>query len=136
MQTRLFTRFVGLGRVIRVGVCAMAIAGALTLGGCLAGRTSNTTTTGTVVSAETLDSIRAGVSTRDDVTVALGTPNSKSKLESGGEVWRYSSTRVKESRGYILFVFGGSDTDVKSTNVSIRFGQSGVVEKVWRDDEK
>ncbi len=136
MATRSTNRTVKFEQALRAGMCVLLLAGAMTMSGCLAGGSSNVTTTGTFVSGETLDSIRAGESTRDDVISALGSPSSKSKLESGGEVWRYTYTRVKQSSGYILFVFGGRDTDVKTSTASVRFRPDGIVEKVWRDSER
>ncbi len=117
------------------GVLGVACVAALVLGGCLAGGSSKTTTTGVYVSPQTLDTIKAGSSTRDDVKAALGAPSWTDKLE-GGEVWRYRYSRVKQSTGYVLFVFGGNDTDEQISTTSVRFNSAGIVEKVWRDGDR
>ncbi|MBX9737695.1 MAG: outer membrane protein assembly factor BamE [Phycisphaerales bacterium] len=117
------------------GVLGVVCVAALGLGGCLAGGSSKTTSSGVFVSAETLDTIKVGTSTRDDVKAALGVPSNTDKLDSG-EVWRYRYTRVKQSTGYVLFIFGGQNTDEQISTTSVRFNSAGVVEKVWRDGEK
>lgn len=117
------------------GVLGVACMAALGLGGCLAGGSSKTTSSGVYVSGETLDAIKVGSSTRDDVKAALGVPSNTDKLDSG-EVWRYRYTRVKQSSGYVLFIFGGNDTDEQISTTSVRFNAAGVVERVWRDGAK
>lgn len=115
---------------------AVAFSGALILplGGCLAGGSSRTVESGTYVHPSTLQSVKVGQSTKDNVLMMLGEPSRKIKAEKGGEIWRYYYTKTKKSNGYVLFVFGGSNSESTTQTTAVRFNSEGVVEDIWRDD--
>lgn len=116
---------------------ALCCAGALILplGGCLAGGSSRTVESGTYVHPSTLQSVKVGESTKNNVLMMLGEPSRKIKTEKGGEIWRYYYTKTKKSNGYVLFVFGGSNSESTTQTTAVRFNSEGVVDEVWRDDK-
>lgn len=116
---------------------ALGLAGAaiVPLGGCLAGGSSRTVESGTYVHPSTLQSVKVGQSTKNNVLMMLGEPSRKIKTEKGGEIWRYYYTKTKKSNGYVLFVFGGSNTESTTQTTAVRFNSEGVVDEIWRDDK-
>ncbi len=116
---------------------ALSVAGAVIvpLGGCLAGGSSRTVESGTYVHPSTLQSVKVGESTKNNVLMMLGEPSRKIKTEKGGEIWRYYYTKTKKSNGYVLFVFGGSNTESTTQTTAVRFNSEGVVDEIWRDDK-
>ncbi len=119
--------------VAAVLCCAGALI--LPLGGCLAGGSSRTVESGTYVHPSTLQSVNVGQSTKDNVLMMLGEPSRKIKTEKGGEIWRYHYAKTKTSKGYVLFVFGGSNSESTTQTTAVRFNSEGVVEDIWRDDK-
>lgn len=116
-------------------VCTLILAlGVIVLlTGCLAGGSSHSDITGTYVSSDALAQITPNNTRREFVEATLGQPSSKKKLEDGREIWRYFYTRTKKSNGYVLFVFGGSNTEQRQETTVIQFTPEGVVEKVWQN---
>ncbi|MBL0869189.1 MAG: outer membrane protein assembly factor BamE [Phycisphaerales bacterium] len=115
-----------------LGVACAAI---VPLGGCLAGGSSRTVESGTYVHPSTLQSVKVGQSTKDNVLMMLGEPSRKIKTDKGGEIWRYFYTKTKKSNGYVLFVFGGSNSESTTQTTAVRFNSEGVVDEIWRDDK-
>jgi outer membrane protein assembly factor BamE (lipoprotein component of BamABCDE complex) len=126
------TRQRGLALAVVVGVTCAAM---LPLGGCLAGGSSRTVESGTYVHPSTLQSVKVGQSTKDNVLMMLGEPSRKIKTDKGGEIWRYYYTKTKKSNGYVLFVFGGSNSESTTQTTAVRFNSEGVVDEIWRDDK-
>jgi outer membrane protein assembly factor BamE (lipoprotein component of BamABCDE complex) len=115
------------------GLAAAAlIAAAVLLPGCLVSSQSHESYTGTQVSEATFDQIQPGVTTKAWIEGTLGQPSKKTTLDDGGEVWKWSFTKVKQSSGAILFIFGGSSTTTTGGSVYVEFGPNGVVRRAWR----
>jgi hypothetical protein len=61
----------------------------------------------------------------------LGEPTSKTTLENGEELWKWQYSKVKESSGAVLFIFGGSSTSTEGGSSYVQM-RDGVVTKAWR----
>ena len=113
------------GTVILLGAFAA------TLSGCLAGGSSSTTQSGSFVSPATLASIEPGKTTQQWVRAMIGEPSTRI-TENGRETWRYAFTRLTRSDGFVLVIFGGSNSEQISQNTFIEF-ESEIVRRVWQD---
>jgi outer membrane protein assembly factor BamE (lipoprotein component of BamABCDE complex) len=112
-------------------LCTATLLAALALlCGCLVTETSNTTHTGTRVSADAFNQIKTGSTTLGWVAATLGQPTSKTKNDTD-EVWKYVYTEHTDSSGAIFLIFGGSNSTEKSEIAFIEF-KDGVVFNKWR----
>ena len=103
---------------------------ALLLSGCLFSHRSDTTHTGTRVSAETFAQIKPNSTTADWVESALGAPTLK-VTNPDSQLWKYIYTEHTDSSGAIFLIFGGSDTTERSEMYFIEF-KNGIVTNKWR----
>lgn len=117
---------------VNAGLIVLIAGMALVAPGCLISSRSNESFTGTKVSEATFGQIQPGVTNKQWVEATLGQPTKKSTLDDGGEVWKWSYAKVKQSSGAILFIFGGSSTTTTGGAAYIEFGPDGVVRKAWR----
>jgi outer membrane protein assembly factor BamE (lipoprotein component of BamABCDE complex) len=115
-----------------IAVGTVLAAAAIAMAGCLVSSQSHESFTGTQVSESTFGQIRTGVTTRQWVEATLGQPTMKTTLDDGGEVWKWSYSKVKQSSGAILFVFGGSSTTTTGGAAYVEFGPDGIVRRAWR----
>jgi outer membrane protein assembly factor BamE (lipoprotein component of BamABCDE complex) len=113
-------------------VCAL-ISSAATLPGCLISSHSDESLSGTYVSEPTFNRIEPGVTTRQWVLGSLGEPTLKTKLEDGGELWKWQYSKTKQSSGAVLFLFGGSSKSSTTGAAYVQF-KDDVVTRSWRTD--
>lgn len=110
------------------------IGSTLTLSGCLISSHSNENFSGKYVSTRTFNEVEPGVTTVSWVKGTMGEPTSKTTLEDGSELWKYSYTKTKSSSGSLLFVFGGSSRSSTGGSAYVQI-KDGVVVKHWRTDD-
>jgi outer membrane protein assembly factor BamE (lipoprotein component of BamABCDE complex) len=115
------------------GIAAMVCAGALIMGGCLINSNNSESFTGKRVSNATYNQIEPGVTTKQWIIGTLGEPTERTTLENGEEIWKWSYTQTKSSRGSLLFVFGGTTTKTDAGSAYVQFRDNMVV-KTWRTD--
>ena len=115
----------------RAALLLLALAPALLLPGCLIGRNSKTEVHGTYVGPETIAQIEPGKSA-SYVVALLGEPSSKTRLDDGGELWKWSYVERKESRGSVLFIFGSNSKHETHNTAFVEFA-NGAVKRAWRD---
>jgi hypothetical protein len=111
--------------------CCALLACAAALPGCLISSHSNESFSGTYVSEGTFGHIEPGVTTRQWLLGSLGEPTTRTQLESGQELWKWSFTKTKASSGAILFVFGGSSRSETAGAAYVQM-KDGIVTKAWR----
>jgi len=99
--------------------------------GCVRSR-SSIQTTGRYIGDQTVARIEPGKTTREWVLAVMDEPTSKSRLENGVEIWKWSYQRVKTSSGSVLFLVAGSGRDETIRNVYVEF-EGDIVRQVWRD---
>lgn len=117
-------------RLLAIGVClALPL-----LSGCLVGSHESESYSGTTVSAPTFDQIEPGKTTKAWVLGTLGEPSSKTDIDNGEELWKWSYTKTQKSNGYFLFVFGGSSEKSASGAAYVQI-KDGLVTKKWRTDQ-
>ncbi len=115
----------------RIPLLALSLATFVALPACIINVGTKTERTGRYVSSETLRQVEPGRS-QDYVLALLGEPTSRTKLEPGGEVWKWSYTETKKREGRLIFVFSGDDTTSVQGAAYVEF-QNGVVAKSWQD---
>jgi hypothetical protein len=115
----------------RAGIAAMLLGIAAFTPGCLISQHSDERYTGTYVSEPTFSQIQVGSTTKAWVLGTLGEPTSKTTLENGEELWKWQYSKVKESSGAVLFIFGGSSTSTEGGSAYVQM-RDGVVTKAWR----
>ncbi len=118
-------------RILLCTALLLPCVAAATLSGCLAGGSSSTTQSGSFVSPATLASIEPGKTTQQWVQAMIGEPTSRI-TENGRDTWRYAFTRLARSSGFVLVIFGGSNSEQISQNTFVEF-ESGIVRRVWQD---
>jgi outer membrane protein assembly factor BamE (lipoprotein component of BamABCDE complex) len=111
-----------------IGAVALVI---FSSGGCLVGGGSTTRREGNYASQATLNNIQPGKSNKAWVLATLGEPTSKTVIESGHELWKYSYKETKESGGFVFLLYACSDTKISDGTVFVEM-QSGIVTKTWR----
>lgn len=112
----------------------LGAAAMLPMGGCLISSHNSEDFSGKYVSSMTYNQIEPGVTRADWIQATLGEPTSKSTLEDGSELWKWSYVKTKKSSGSLLFVFNGSDRKQTAGSVYAQI-KDGVVVKTWRTDE-
>lgn len=122
-----------LKRAAGCAAAALGVAGAACMGGCLISSRSDEQMTGTQVSSATFNQIVPGETTRAWVLGALGEPTTRTTLDDGGELWKWSYSMRRTSRGSVLFVFGGSSATERAGSALVEM-KDGVVTRAWRSD--
>jgi outer membrane protein assembly factor BamE (lipoprotein component of BamABCDE complex) len=114
------------------GLCAAFIAVVVFVNsGCLVGGNSTTRREGNYVSQSTLNNIDPGKTSKAWIVATLGEPTSKTVLNPGHELWKYSYKETKESDGFVFLLYAGGDTKVADGTVFVEF-VNDVVTKSWR----
>lgn len=121
-----------MGRLVRVVSAGALIAAALPLSGCLVSGSSKETMTGTYVGPSTFSEIEPGVTTEKWVIAALGEPTSKSTLDDGTSLWKWSYRKDKSSSSAVFLVFGGSSRKEVEGATFVQL-KDGIVVKAWQD---
>ncbi len=121
-------------RIARRACVIGLVASLCTLPGCLISSHSGEISTGTKVSSQTFSQIEPGVTTEAWIKGTLGAPTTKTTLEDGSELWKYTYTRTKHSNGSLLFIFKGSSHSSSGGSVYVQL-KDGIVVKHWRTDE-
>lgn len=109
----------------------LAAFAAVGLTSCIINVDSHRERTGRFVSASTLSQIEPGRG-QDYVQALLGEPSSRSKLEGGIEIWKWTYTETKHSKGHLIFVFSGDETEHVEGATYVEF-KDGIVQKSWQD---
>jgi len=118
-----------LSRFASTAVLTLAV---LPLGGCLVTGSSKETMTGTHISPTTFSNIEPGVTTETWVRAALGEPTSRSELDDGSSLWRWSFRRDKTSSSAVFLIFGGSSRKESEGATFVQL-KDGIVVKAWQD---
>lgn len=114
-------------RLSAVLIAAMAF----TSVGCLVATSSTTKRQGNYVAQSTLDNILPGKTSNAWIVATLGEPTSKTVLEPGHELWKYSYKETHESGGAIFLLYAGGNGKVADGTVFVEL-TDGVVTKFWR----
>lgn len=109
---------------------AAAIASGL-LAACIVNVDSHRERTGRYVSSSTLAQIEPGRS-QDYVVALLGEPNTRTKLDGGIEIWKWTYSETKRSEGTLIFVFSGDETERIEGATYVEF-ENALVRKTWQD---
>lgn len=109
---------------------AAALAGGL-LAACIVNVDSHRERSGRYVSSATLAQVEPGRS-QDYVVALLGEPNTRTKIDGGTEIWKWTYTETKRSEGSLIFVFSGDETERIEGATYVEF-ENGVVRKTWQD---
>lgn len=88
--------------------------------------------TGTYVGRNTFAQIEPGTTTTEWLLAVVGPPDSKTALDNGDEIWKWSYTQSRSSRGRVLFVFSGSSSSQTPRQTFARI-REGVVVEAWQD---
>ena len=104
------------------------------IGGCLVATSSNETHNGKYISPSSWDQIQPGKTSQDWVTATLGDPTTKTRIDSDGEVWKYSYKIHKDSSGAVFLIFAGSSSQDIDGSAFIEF-KDHVVTRRWRDEQ-
>lgn len=101
------------------------------LSACIINVDSHSERSGRYVSSTTLQQIEPGRG-QDYVLALLGEPSSRSKLDGGTEIWKWTYSETKHSEGHLIFVFSGDDTKHVEGATYVEF-KDGIVQKTWQD---
>jgi len=101
------------------------------LSACIINVDSHRERSGKYVSSSTLQQLEPGRG-HDYVQALLGEPSSRTKLDGGTEIWKWSYTETKHSEGHLIFVFSGDDTERVEGATYVEF-KDGIVLKTWQD---
>ncbi|MBL8861353.1 MAG: outer membrane protein assembly factor BamE [Planctomycetes bacterium] len=110
---------------------ASTLIAASVLSACIINVDSHSVRTGRYVSAETLRQIEPG-RTQDYVLALIGDPSSKSQLENGIEIWKWTYSETRRREGRLIFVFSGDESQRVDGATYVEF-QDRVVKKSWQD---
>lgn len=116
----------------RVFSAALLAAATLALPGCLVSGSSKETMSGTYIGPSTFEQIEPGRTTEKWVKAALGEPTSKSDLDDGSSLWKWSYRKDRASSSAVFLVFGGSSRKESSGATYVQM-KDGIVVKAWQD---
>ncbi|MBL8763087.1 MAG: hypothetical protein JNM07_02315 [Phycisphaerae bacterium] len=116
----------------RMLASAPLLVATLILPGCLVSSNNSSKMTGAYIGPSTFAQVEAGITKTDWVLAAMGEPTTRSKLDDGSEIWRWSYTRRTTSSGGVFLIAGGS-TDNETVGATCLHVRDGVVVKAWRD---
>lgn len=102
------------------------------LSGCLISGHSNVSTTGAYVGPSTYSQIEPGTTRQDWVLATLGEPCTRTTLEDGSEIWKWSYTRTKSGRGSVFLLYSGSDQRSEPGATFVQLC-NGIVVKKWQN---
>ena len=119
---------------LRVGSAVAALMCVVLLTtGCLVMYDRNVKTSGAAVVKASLESVREGATTRDDIIAAFGTPTQCLKLEDGREVLTYVHTRCESIDWGILFILGWESDTERIIRYNFEF-KDGLLVRSWREE--
>jgi len=78
-----------------------------TAGGCLVSSSTTEKRPGNFVPESTFSRLEPGTSTASFVEATLGAPTSKTTVDDGSEIWRWTYTESKAGSGAVFLIFGG-----------------------------
>ena len=112
----------------------LATLGALVLAaGCVVVHSdSETHYSGRHVSEATLAQITPGKS-QDFVLAVVGEPTSRTRLDDGGELWKWAHTRRETSSGHFILLFSGDRSVTSEGATYVEFTPEKLVRQAWRD---
>lgn len=87
---------------------------------------------GTKISPETISKIAVGETTKSWLVSALGAPDSASGLE-GGELLKYTSSRITKKHGHLLFILDSSSERIEKETYFFEF-KEGLLHRYWREE--
>ncbi len=119
-------------RTLRFLPLAAGVLGMSVMSGCLVSGSSSDVTSGAYVGKETFGQIEPGKTRNDWVQATLGKPCSKSSLEDGTEMWKWTYQRKRSSSGGVFLLVGGSSKSETIANTFVQFEGDTVV-KAWQD---
>ncbi len=118
-------------RVQTLAAC-LALALALAASCVVVQSDSRTKYSGRHVSEATLAQITPGKS-QEFVLAVVGEPSSRTKLDDGGEIWKWAHTRRETSSGHFILLFSG-DRSVETEGATyVEFTPEKLVRHTWRD---
>jgi hypothetical protein len=95
---------------------------------------SNTNTSGTEVSDQTLSQVEVGKTTKEWLVAALGPADSVSLAGENTEILKYRDTRTTSKRSGILIVFDSESKREESETVFFEF-QDGILQRYWKSED-
>ncbi len=95
---------------------------------------SNTNTSGTEVSDQTLSQLEVGKTTKEWLIAALGQPDSKSLVDEKTEILKYRATRTTYQHSGLFIVFDSQSKHEESETVYFEF-QEGVLQRYWKSEK-
>ncbi|MGP1346238.1 MAG: hypothetical protein ACTS3F_06170 [Phycisphaerales bacterium] len=128
LTRRTMTRRVGAALTIAALACLPTMA----LTGCLIGSKKSVQVTGRSFDPSLLNQVVVDQTTEIQLLDLLGPPTRTMAADAGGVIFIWEYRRVEDSRGYVLFVFGGSTERVEQQSVSVLV-RDGLVRRVWQN---
>lgn len=110
---------------------AAALAALGLLSACIVNVDSHSERSGRYVSSATLQQVEPG-RTQSYVLALLGEPSTRTKVEGGTEIWKWTYSETKRREGQLIFVFSGDETERIEGATYVEF-QDGLVRKTWQD---
>lgn len=125
-------------RLVKTAASVTALAGMLSLSGCIVTAHSSEDESGVRISDSTLQQIEPGSTTKEWVRLVLGAPIRKDTFQPGdsdqeGEIWVYQWERTKSSSGSVIFLIHSSKRSHQSERYYVEF-VGDVVNRVWSDE--
>jgi hypothetical protein len=117
---------------VRLGLAGVMIGAVAAMSGCLVSGNSHQTTSGAYVGPSTFNQVEVGTTTEEWVLATFGTPTSRTKLNDGSEILKWSYTQTKSGSGSVFLLYGGSNSTEKQGAAFVQL-RDGVVTKAWRD---
>lgn len=102
------------------------------LTGCIVGSKKSVQVTGRSFDPSLLSQVVVDQTTEIQLLDLLGPPTRTMTADAGGVIFIWEYRRVEDSRGYVLFVFGGSTERVEQESVSTLV-RDGLVRRVWQN---
>jgi outer membrane protein assembly factor BamE (lipoprotein component of BamABCDE complex) len=111
---------------------ALLVLAALALPGCLINSSSRTEYSGRYVGVETYNQIEPGVTREDFVLATFGEPTSKTDLQDGSSIWKWSYQKTKSGHGTVFLILNANE-HTESQGAAYVIIKDGLVTKKWRD---
>lgn len=116
----------------RSAIAVATLALPLTLAGCLISGDSRVNVRGNPISSTTIEAIKPGVTTEDDVIGLLGAPT-RTSVTSERTILVYEFSKVTRSDATVFLLFNGSDEEVEREITYVEL-KDGKVTRVWADE--
>ena len=99
--------------------------------GCLVSGSSKHVRSGNYVAEDTFSRIKPGKTTAGWVAATLGEPSSKTRLDDGSEIWKWTYTETRDSSGAVFLLFGHRSQRTTDGAAFIEL-KDGLVVNKWR----